>query len=171
MQVIAFEDRPNDWVRVRVGGDYLEHVTMPRAAYEADRLIYLPCMKTHQQARFTGALKLAVGFMHPGERRRLHIRHLEEKVAEINLCWQPDLIIMDGRKAFVAGGPDTGEVVEPGVLLASGDLVATDVEAMGILLAHRADNRLPADPWLSTQVTAALRHGLGAGKGEYVVVE
>ena len=171
VQVVAFEDSRQDWVKIRVGGDYLRHVTMPRPAYEADKLVYLPCMKTHRQARFTGALKLSVGFMHPGERRSLHVRHLEEKVAEINLCWQPDLIIMDGRKAFVAGGPDTGQVVEPGVLLASGDLVATDVEAMGILLAHKADNRLPVDPWQSRQVTAALRHGLGSAKGEYRLVE
>jgi len=169
--VIAFEDHAQDWVRVRVSGDYLGHVTVPRSAYEADRLVYLPCMKTHRQARFTGALKLAVGFMHPGERRRLHARHLEEKIAEINLCWQPDLIIMDGRKAFVAGGPDTGQVVEPGIILASGDLVATDVEALGVLLAHEADNRLPADPWLLPQVVAALRHGLGSRKGEYLVVQ
>ncbi len=78
---------------------------------------------------------------------------------------------MDGRKAFVSGGPDTGQVIEPGVMFASGDLVAADVEAMGILLALKADNRLAADPWRSPQVVTALRHGLGAPKGEYLVVQ
>ena len=66
VEVIAFEDRTDDWVRVKINGDYLKSVTMPRSAYEADKIVYLPCMKTHSIAWFTGALKLAVGFMHPG---------------------------------------------------------------------------------------------------------
>jgi len=170
VELIAFEDRTDDWVRVEIDGKYLETVVVPRSAYEADSIVYLPCMKTHNRARFSGALKLAVGFMHPGERRALHARHLEQKVAEINLCWQPDLIVMDGRKAFVSGGPDKGEVVEPGLLLASGDLVAVDVEAMKVLLSYKGKNRLLPDPWHSLQVTTALEHGLGVAAG-YRVVE
>jgi len=171
VELIVFEDRPDDWVRVKIDGDYLDAVTMPRSAYEADKVVYLPCMKTHGLARFTGALKLAVGFMHPGERRSLHARHLEQKIAEINLSWQPNLIVMDGRKAFVSGGPDKGQLVEPGLLLASGDLVVIDVEAMKILLTYGAKNKLIEDPWQSPQVATALKNGLGAGKNGYIVVE
>jgi len=171
VQIVAFEDKADDWVRIKVGGDYLHSVSMPRTAYEADKILYLPCMRTHRIARFSGALKLAVGFMHPGERRALHARHLEQKITEINLCWQPNLIIMDGRKAFVSGGPEKGQLVEPGLVLASGDLVAIDVEAMRALLTYEADNKLAADPWQSPQIIAALRHGLGAGENRYIVVE
>jgi len=128
-------------------------------------------MKTHNIARFSGALKLAVGFMHPGERRAMHISRLQQKIAEISLCWQPNLIIMDGRKAFASGGPAKGQVVEPGLILASGDLVAIDVEAMKILLTYKAKSRLIADPWQSPQIVTALKHGLGVGKGGYIVVE
>lgn len=167
-ELVAFEHRKRDWVRVRVDGDYLKEVTVPRSAYEADKIIYLPCMKTHRLARFTLSLKLGVGFMHPGERRALHFRNLEHKVAEINLVWQPDLIIMDGRKAFVSGGPDKGELVEPGVIMASGDLVAIDVEALKILGSYKAKNKLLANPYDSPQIVTALRHGLGAK--EYRVV-
>jgi uncharacterized protein (DUF362 family) len=171
VKLIAFEDEVTDWVRVRVNGDYLDTVAVPRSAYEADRLVYLPCMKTHNLAGFSGALKLAVGFMHPGERRALHARHLQHKIAEISLCWQPDLIVMDGRKAFVSGGPDKGQLVEPGLVLASGDLVAIDVEAVKILLAYGAKNRLFADPWQSPQIFTALKHNLGVAKNGYTVVE
>lgn len=129
VKFIAFDDRPKDWVRINIGGEYLREVVMPRSAYEADRLVYLPCMKTHQVARFSLSLKLAMGFIHPGQRRGLHLRNLERKVVEINLAWQPDLIIMDGRKAFVSGGPDKGELVEPGVVMASGDIVALVAKA------------------------------------------
>jgi len=171
MELIAFDDKPDDWVRVRVNGDYLSSVSMPRSAYEADKIVYLPCLRTHNLTRFSGALKLAVGFMHPGERRALHARHLEQKVAEINLCWQPNLIIMDGRKAFVSGGPAKGQLVEPEVVLASGDLVAIDVEAIKVLLAYEANNKLVADSWQLPQVITALRHGLGTGEDRYIVVE
>ena len=169
--LVAFEDRANGWVRVRVGGDYLSSVAIPRSAYEADKIVYLPCMKTHGLTRFSGALKLAVGFMHPGERRALHAKYLEQKVAEISLCWQPNLIIIDGRKAFVSGGPDKGQLVEPGLLLASGDLVAIDIEAMKVLLTYGARNRLVADPWQLPQIATALKHGLGVGQNGYAVVD
>ena len=171
VELIAFEDTDNDWVRVKIDGDYLSTVTMPRSAYEADKIVYLPCMKTHGIARFSGALKLAVGLMHPGERRAMHLSHLEQKVAEINLCWQPDLIIMDGRKAFVSGGPDKGQMVEPGLVLASGDLVAIDIEAIKVILTYGAKNRLIAEPGQSPQVITALKHGLGVGASDYTVVE
>ena len=171
VELVAFEDKPDDWVRIRVDGDYLGSVSVPRSAYEADKMVYLPCMKTHSIAGFTGALKLAVGFMHPGERRALHARHLEQKIAEISLCWQPDLIVMDARKAFVSGGPDKGQLAEPGLVLASGDLVAIDVEAMRALLTYEAKNKLTADPWQSPQIITALKHGLGAEENRYTVVE
>jgi uncharacterized protein (DUF362 family) len=171
VRLIAFEERPNDWVRIVVNGDYLDGVIMPRSAYEADRLVYLPCMKTHQLAWFSGAMKLAFGFVAPGQRRSFHFGYLQQKLAEVNLCWQPDLIIMDGRKAFVTGGPDKGQLVEPGLVIASGDLIAIDIEAMKVLLAYNASNRLPADPWQLPQVVTALKHRIGVEKDGYVVTE
>jgi uncharacterized protein (DUF362 family) len=171
VELIAFDDRPDDWVRVKVNGDYLSSVTMPRSAYETDKIVYLPCLKTHGLARFSGALKLVVGFVHPGERRAFHARHLEQKIAEISLCWQPNLIIMDGRKAFISGGPDRGQLVEPELVLASGDLVAIDVEAIKVILSYKASNKLMLNPWELPQVVAALKHGLGMGQNSYIVVD
>jgi len=168
VDMIVFEERADDWVKVSIGGDYLYEVTVPRSMYEADRIVYLPCMKTHKYARFSLSLKLGVGFVHPGERRSLHLSNLERKVAEINLVWQPDLIIMDGRKAFISGGPEKGEVVEPGIILTSGDLVAMDVEALKTLGSYEARNKLLPNPYDSPQVATALKHGLGSE--EYRVV-
>jgi uncharacterized protein (DUF362 family) len=126
-------------------------------------------MKTHRLAQYSGALKLAFGFVHPGERRAFHLRHLQQKIAEINLCWQPALILMDGRKAFVSGGPDKGELVEPGLILASGDLIAIDIEAMKVLLSYKARSTPITDPYQSPQIITAAKHGLG--KINYTVIE
>ncbi len=167
VELVAFEEKNNHWVRINIEGDSLHSVTMPRSAYESDRLVYLPCLKTHGLARYSGALKLAFGFVHPGERRGFHLRYREEKLAEVSLCWQPDLILMDGRKAFVTGGPQRGQVVEPNVILASGDLVAIDVEAIKILQSYKARNKLLDDPWQMPQIVTALKHKLGAGRDGY----
>jgi uncharacterized protein (DUF362 family) len=98
----------------------------------------------------------------------MHMRNLERKIAEFNLALQPDLVIMDGRKAFVSGGPAMGELVEPGVIMASGDQVAIDVEALKILGSYKAKNRLLPNPYDSPQIVTALRHRLGSK--EYKVV-
>jgi uncharacterized protein (DUF362 family) len=171
VDLIAFEDKGNDWVRIAIEGEDLHSVVMPRSAYEADKLVYLPCLKTHRLARYSGALKLAFGFVHPGERRAYHRGHREQKLAEISLCWQPDLIVMDGRKAFVTGGPKNGRVEEPNIILASGDLIAIDVEAVNILLSYKAKNLLLKDPWQLLQIQTALKYKLGAAKGGYALIE
>lgn len=170
VKLVAFEEAGNEWVRIPINGDYLHSVTVPRTAYEADRRVYLPCLKTHRLAGYSGALKLAFGFVSPGERRAFHLSGRQEKLAEISLCWQPDLIIMDGRKAFVTGGPQKGEIVEPRVIIASGDLVGIDVEAVRILMSYRAKNRLTGDPWHLPQIATAVKHGLGAPEGGYITM-
>jgi uncharacterized protein (DUF362 family) len=171
VKFVAFDDKDTEWVEVPIEGEYLHRVTVPKIAYEADSLIYLPCMKTHQYARFALSLKLSMGFVHPAERLAFHMRNLEEKLAEINLAWQPDLIVMDGRKAFVSGGPAQGEVAEPGIVLASGDIVAIDVEALKILQSYPAENRLDGDPYGLPQIATASKHGLTSAEDGYKVVE
>ncbi len=171
VEFVAFDAGETEWVEVPIEGDYLKSVAVPRVAYEADTLVYLPCMKTHKFARFTLSLKLAMGFVHPGQRLSFHMRNLEEKVAEISLVWQPDLIIMDGRKAFVSGGPEKGELVEPGIIMASGDMVAIDLEALKILQSYQADNSLDRAPVELPQIATALKHGLTGANGAYTVVE
>ena len=158
--IIAFEDNDNEWVKIKIDGRYLKSVTMPRAAYEADKLVYLPCLKTHSLAQFSGALKLTFGFVHPGERRAFHSGHLQEKLAEVNLCWPPNLIVMDGRKAFVSGGPNRGQIAQPGVILTSRNPVAIDVEAIKVLILNGAKN-LPSDPWKLPQIARAVAEGIG----------
>jgi uncharacterized protein (DUF362 family) len=99
------------------------------------------------------------------------MKNLEQKVVEINLFRQPDLIILDGRKAFVSGGPERGELVEPGIIMASGDMVAIDVEALKVLKSYPAQNRLDGDPLESAQIATALKHSLTGAGGAYEVVK
>ena len=54
-------------------------------------------------------------------------------IAEINLLYELDLIVLDGVKAFVTGGPETGKVVYPGAMIAGTDRVAVDAVGVAIL--------------------------------------
>jgi uncharacterized protein (DUF362 family) len=148
------------WIKVNTGVKYLRRVSLPERALESKKLVYVCCMKTHRFAKFTLSLKLAVGFMKPSERMLLHARNLEEKIADLNLIAHPDLIIMDGRKCFISSGPACGELRNPNVVLASGDRIAMDVEAIKIIQSFEGAN-LTDDPWSYTQIRRAVELGIG----------
>lgn len=168
-EVVLFDEER--WVNVATGGKYLKKVSLPETALNAKKVVYVCCMKTHRWAKFTFSLKLAVGFMKPSERAALHIRNLEEKIADLNLIVHPNLTIMDGRKCFISGGPATGELRSPGVVLASGDRVAIDVEALKTIEGFEGAS-LKDDPWSYTQIRRAVELELGVkNEQEYKVVE
>ncbi len=168
-EVVVFNE--GEWVEVKVGGTYLEKVSLPKAVVEAQRIVYVPCLKAHRFADFTMSLKLAVGFLRPEEKRQLHAGNLQEKIAELNTVVHPDIIILDGRRCFISGGPDKGEVREPNVILASGDRIAVDVESVRILQSYPGTS-LEEDVWQLRQIRHAVELGLGVSRDEeYEVVE
>ena len=160
-----------EWEAVVTGGKYLRKVSLPRETLGKNwKLVYACALKTHKWAKFTLSLKLAVGFMKPSERIQLHTRHLEEKIADLNLVVHPSLIIMDGRKCFINGGPACGELRNPNVVSASGDRIALDVEAIKIIKSFE-DNSLEQDPWSYTQIRQAAHLGIGVkSEAEYEAV-
>jgi uncharacterized protein (DUF362 family) len=54
-------------------------------------------------------------------------------IAEINAAYKPALVVLDGVEAFTSGGPDVGNKVEAGVILAGVDRVAIDAVGVAIL--------------------------------------
>lgn len=171
LPVIDFDAGP--WMDVGLGDQAKEwtRVAFHRSLKDFDKIVYLPCMKHHFLAGFTMSLKLTVGLVHPVEMVYMHEdydsgridRPMYSKMVELNLPIGPDLIIMDGRKSFVTGGPDKGEVVEPNVILASGDRIALDVEGVKILQSYPRDNLLKAPVWEIPTIVRAIELGLGVG--------
>ncbi len=160
------------FVHVRIDGRYLDSIGIAERAYHASKIIYLPCMKTHRLARFTMSLKLGMGLVDPADRPGMHMRNLEQKLAEVNKAIGPDLVIMDGRRSFVTGGPDSGQVETPGLILCSGDQVAIDVEGLKTIRSYGARNRLEGDIWGLPLLVRAVEMGIGAAsEEEYRVVK
>ncbi len=166
-EVIIFDE--GKWVEVEVGSQYLRKVALAAAALQAEKIIYLPCLKTHTWARFTMSIKLPMGFVRPRDRWGMHLHRLQEKVAELNTVIHPDLVIMDARKCFISGGPSKGEVREPGVVLASGNRVSIDAQGLKIIKGYPGHS-LKKDIWDFSQMKRAVQLGLGQ-RDYYTIVE
>ncbi len=167
-EVLVFDE----WVRTEAGGRYLKGVPFAKAALEASKIVYATCLKTHRFAQFTMSLKLVVGFMRPRKRLALHLGHLSDKLAELNTLLTPDLILTDARTCFISGGPSAGERRDPGLILASGDRIALDVEGVRLLQSYPGNSLGDANPWELLQIRRAVELGLGAkGPWDYAVVE
>jgi len=167
-EVVIFDE--GEWVTVDTGQRYLKKVALAKAGLEAEKIVYLCCLKAHRFADFTMSLKLAMGFVRRRDRRGMHLRRLREKLAELNLAITPDLIIMDGRRCFISGGPAAGELREPNLILASGDRIAIDVEALKVIQSYPGHS-LKKAPWELTTIRRAVELGLGVtSEAEYQVL-
>jgi len=162
-----------EWVKVEVpGGKYFKSIKIPKIVQEVDKIILLPCLKTHFLAAYTGALKINIGMLKPSQRSLLHLNHLQERIAEVASIIKPSLIIMDGRKCFTESGPDKGKLEKPNILMAGNDMVALDVEGLKILQSYNADNKLGTDPWALTQIKRAIELSLGSkSANDYQIIE
>ena len=160
VKVINFDQ--GKFIKKKINGQYLKSVHIPKIIEEVDKIIILPCLKVHRYARFTLSLKIAVGLMKKRERIALHAKNLEEKIAELNLAYKPDLILLDGRKAFITQGPEKGQLVEPGLLMAGTDRLAMDIEGLKILKSYPADNLIKNEIMNLPQIKQALSIDLGS---------
>lgn len=84
----------------------------------ADYIINLPKIKTHTEARYSGALKNLVGCNVGYDKRNVHWS-LQELIVELNDLLKPNLHIMDGLVAMEGDGPGAGTPKKLGILLAS----------------------------------------------------
>jgi len=151
------------WINTEIPqGRYLRNVQLGQAVLTSDPLITVPCLKTHKFARFTGAMKLYMGYVRGRDRLRMHLRHLEEKIADLASYFKPRLILMDARKAFVTGGPVEGKIENPNVLLAGTDSVSIDAVGVDILKSYNEDNKLDDPTWELPQLSHAAKLGFGA---------
>ena len=131
------------WVRLKPKGSHWKRgFLLAKVFHDADKVVQTCCLKTHRfGGHFTMSLKNSVGLvarydpqdrydymaeLHSSENQRLMI-------AEINQTYENHLIIMDATKAFVKGGPESGDLVSPNVILAGKDRVAMDAVGVAIL--------------------------------------
>ncbi|MCB0018151.1 MAG: DUF362 domain-containing protein [Anaerolineales bacterium] len=153
---------------------------VPKILLDSECVVQTCNLKTHGYGgHFTMSLKNSVGFVPRtlvsggyNFMTELHASpYQREMIAEINMVYQPSLIVMDGVKAFVDGGPAQGTVVTPGVVLASQDRLAIDAVGVAILrlfgtIPEVSQGRIFAQ----TQLARAAELGLGVTGPEQIQI-
>lgn len=144
MEVVILDDLGQDGYVHYAPADshWQKGFLLARPFVEADQVVQTCCLKTHQYGgHFTLSLKNAVGAVAKYDpktgynyMRELHgSAEQRAMIAEISQVYRNDLIVMDGMKAFVTGGPHSGKEVAPGVIIAGTDPVAVDAVGVAIL--------------------------------------
>ena len=132
---------------------------IPQVLKEADFVISVPVIHTHKLTGFSLSLKNSVGVIDGASRIKMHFgSHLQEKIAEINLAYEVDLVVLDGTRSFISGGPSSGELVEPHTIAASCSRVAADVAGYNLLVKWGASLPLPAES--HPQISHAIKIGI-----------
>jgi uncharacterized protein (DUF362 family) len=168
-EFVAFDDLPRRHLRPAAARHWPNGYRVPALLEEVHHVINLACVKTHFLARYTMAMKNFIGVIDAESRRYYHRIRTEQGydafaalMAEMSLAFRPALHILDATAAFVDGGPSSGKVVHPRLVIASRDLLATDVTGLAVLR-HHGTNRDIQDlsPWTQPKI----RHGIALGLG------
>jgi len=118
------------------GAKQLKEIYIAKPILQADVVISLPKLKTHELTFLTGAVKNFFGCVPSSDRLRAHGLAREEKfaqaVVDIYSVCRASFSLMDAIVAMEGEGPSAGDPVKVGVLLASPDPVSLDIVASQI---------------------------------------
>lgn len=120
------------------GEGKFRHFELARPYLEADRVINLPKLKTHEMMTMTCCVKNLFGAIVGTEKAAWHLKAgadkelFAEMLLDVYLLREPDLNIVDAVVAMEGDGPGSGDPRPVGLLLAGGNAVAVDVIAAEI---------------------------------------
>jgi uncharacterized protein (DUF362 family) len=166
---------PEGWVHIRPeDSHWKDGFHFARAYSDAECIVQTCCLKTHGYGgHFTLSLKNAVGMVPRsgyGYMSELHSSaYQRQMIAEINTAYAPELIVLDGVEAFVKGGPDRGERVDAGVMVAGSDRVAIDAVGVAILRLFGTTPEVSRGAiFEQDQIAQAVELGLGVDSPEKI---
>lgn len=168
-ECLIFDEMPKDrWVKIKPPGmHWMNGFWFAKPVLEADAVIGLCCLKTHQYGgHFTMSLKLTTGMVHSRNMTELHTSVLNQRnmIAEMNWPYRPTLVVMDGVEAFYKGGPMTGPRWKADLTFASSDRIALDAVGVAALKMHGTTDKIERRAiFEQDQIRRAVELGLGAG--------
>jgi uncharacterized protein (DUF362 family)/Pyruvate/2-oxoacid:ferredoxin oxidoreductase delta subunit len=129
-ELVGFEDSLE-----ATGSGMFKRFELARPYLEADRIINLPKLKTHEMMTMTCAVKNLFGAVVGAAKAEWHLKAGADReifarmLLEIYLLRKPDLNIVDAIIAMEGNGPGGGDPRHVGLLLAGVNPVAVDVIA------------------------------------------
>ena len=111
---------------------------LTKAALDADLIINLPKLKTHQLMCFTGAMKNLFGLVPSIAKSAYHVRFpgqdaFAEMIVDLNLAVKNVYTLMDAITGMEGPGPSGGSPRHIGLVLASSNVLALDIAASAII--------------------------------------
>ena len=110
----------------------LKQLFLPKTVLDADAVVDLPLMKTHEFTVYSGAIKNLFGCVPSNRRIYLH-PYLPEVFHRLYTVFKPKLTIMDARIGIEGNGPTKGKPVKMNLMLVSNDALAIDITAAKIM--------------------------------------
>ena len=107
-------------------GKIFERVECWELVEQADVVISVPKLKTHDQTEMTCAIKKLKGLLTDKGKKRMHQEGLFEGVIDLLSTVKPKLAVVDAIICQEGLGPIFGKPVEMNLILAGKDLVAVD---------------------------------------------
>jgi len=160
-----------EWVTVKAPNRdvWPDGIKIPRRVYEAERVILTPIMRPHSTATFTISMKLAVGMLDSIGREWLHNEEAHDaKIAELNTVYSADLIVADATKMITGRRPKFKNIVEPGIIVAGSNRVATDAVCVALMKLNWARRVSDIKILEHEQFKVAMKLGLGSPKIENI---
>ena len=176
-EVVVLDDLKKGWNRITSQGSHWKNgFLFPDVFSNADTIVQTCCLKTHRYGgNFTMSLKNSVGMVAKYDPQdgynymsELHgSRYQRQMIAEINAAYDPKFVIMDAVEGFSKGGPDTGTLIKPGLLLASNDRVALDAVGVALLRIYGTTSEVAGGGVFGQeQIARAAELGMGASAPE-----
>jgi len=165
----------DDTVEVRGAGTF-RRIAVARAYWEADKIINLPKLKTHEMMTMTCAVKNLFGAVVGAEKPAWHLKAGTSRelfarlLLEIYLLKKPVLHIVDAVWGMEGNGPGNGDPVSVGAVLAGDNPVAVDMVAArlagisaDLLPVEREARRmeLPGSRWEDVELLGAPLEAFG----------
>lgn len=104
---------------------FLRNFPLPKTLMEADSIVDVPVMKTHEFTNYSGAIKNLFGCI-PNDRRIFLHPNFNMVMHDLLVLLKPKFVVMDATFAMEGNGPNRGIVVPMNTILTSNDLVAMD---------------------------------------------
>jgi uncharacterized protein (DUF362 family) len=153
----------------RSGLNWNNGFNVPDDILNAEYIVSTCCLKTHQYGGiFTMSLKLSVGILPFSHMNELHNSpRMRAMIAEINLAYKPELIVMDGIKAFIDGGPSVGTERDGNVMVAGTDRIAIDAVGVAILK-NLGSSRVNGQIFKQDQIKRAVELDIGINNPDQI---
>ncbi len=160
------------------GTNWSRGFAIAKPVLDSDAIINVCCLKTHRfGGHFTLSLKNTIGMVarrvpsdsHDYMRELHRSQNQRLMIAEVNQTYRPAMILIDGVDAFVGGGPEQGDRVRAGVMLAGTDRIAIDAVGIAILrMLGTTPEVSNGSIWSQTQIRRAADLGLGAVRADQI---